>query len=345
MLIGPAGSPARGSGVPPLPAPRGPRRTVLSQQTPRVSIGLPVYNGEAFLAEALDSLLAQTFTDFELIVSDNASTDATAEICRARAARDARVRYLRNETNVGAMRNFNSVFELARGAYFKWAAHDDVHEPTYLERCVEVLDRSPDVALVYPAARNIDANGETMGTVLQALRSDRANPAVRFRDLIRRDHSCVAVLGVGRSEIFRKTRMLAGYADCDRVLLAEIGLAGRIVELPEPLFVHRQHQNRSVWQYRTRQKRSAWFDPSRAGRPAWPYTRQYRGYLTAINRAPISPAQRLACHALMFEWLIHNADGLWEDLSFAMTHRLRPIKRKLMPASARESGAGGRRDT
>jgi glycosyltransferase involved in cell wall biosynthesis len=292
-----------------------------------------VYNGEAFLAEALDSLLAQTFTDFELIVSDNASTDATGDICRERAARDARVRYVRQETNVGAMRNFNGVFALARGEYFKWAAHDDVHEPTYLERCVAVLDQRPEVALVYPAARDIDENGKTLRTQRQDLRTDEANPATRFRAIIRRTHSCVAVLGVVRASVLRATRLLGSFADCDRVLLAEVALAGRIVELPEPLFVHRQHQNRSVWQYTTRQTRSAWFDPSRHGRPAWPFTRQYASYIAAIRRARLSSAQRLACYGMMWEWLLHNADGLWEDATFAARFALRPIKRRLLPVS------------
>ena len=107
----------------------------VTTRTPRVTIGLPVYNGEDFLESALDTLLAQTYTDFELVIADNASTDRTGEICR-RAARDARVRYHRNDENVGAMRNFNRVFELARGEYFMWAAHDDAHEPDYLRRCV-----------------------------------------------------------------------------------------------------------------------------------------------------------------------------------------------------------------
>jgi glycosyltransferase involved in cell wall biosynthesis len=119
---------------------------------PKVSIGMPVYNGENFIVESLDALFAQTFTDFELIICDNASTDRTGEICREYAARDARIRYCRNETNIGASANYNLTFELARGDYFKWAAHDDICAPTYVERCVEALDRDPGVALAYRRA-------------------------------------------------------------------------------------------------------------------------------------------------------------------------------------------------
>ena len=112
--------------------------------TPAVSIGLPVYNGEAFLARALDSLLAQTFADFEIVVSDNASTDATAEICAAYAERDPRIRYHRHARNGGAAANYNFTVEMARGAYFKWMAHDDLVAPGFLQTCMDAFARAPE---------------------------------------------------------------------------------------------------------------------------------------------------------------------------------------------------------
>src|SRR5215207_1517689 len=113
----------------------------MNTDLPRVSVGLPVYNGENYLAEAIDSVLAQTYQNFELIISDNASTDSTEEICRDYAARDRRIRYFREPQNRGAAWNFNHTFELARGEYFKWVAHDDVIGPQYLARTVDQLDR------------------------------------------------------------------------------------------------------------------------------------------------------------------------------------------------------------
>src|SRR5687767_6137887 len=106
---------------------------------PALSIGLPVYNGERYLREAIGSILSQDFTDFELIISDNASTDGTAAICAFYAARDARIRYHRSETNLGAAPNHRRVFELARAPFFKWAAHDDSGSPQLLERCVQTM--------------------------------------------------------------------------------------------------------------------------------------------------------------------------------------------------------------
>ena len=129
---------------------------------PRVSIGLPVYNGENYLTSAIETLLAQTFTDFELIISDNCSTDRTQDICRSFCDRDARIRYVRQAKNLGAVRNFNLVFHYARGEYFKWAAHDDVCAPAFLQRCVERLDANPSVVWCYPRSDKIGPDGESL---------------------------------------------------------------------------------------------------------------------------------------------------------------------------------------
>ncbi len=123
---------------------------------PRVSVGLPVYNGENFIKDALDSILAQTFEDFELIISDNASTDGTQQICRQYTSKDQRIRYIRNDGNIGASKNFNQVFELSSGEYFKWIAHDDLCAPEFLERCVEVLDQDPSIVLCFARPKAID---------------------------------------------------------------------------------------------------------------------------------------------------------------------------------------------
>src|SRR3990172_11630910 len=121
-------------------------RSVLDPR-PKVSVGMPVYNAERYLEEALASILAQSFDDFELVISDNASTDRTAEICRAYADKDERIRYFRMRQNYGVIDNFNSVFRLSGGEYFKWAASDDVCERDYLRKAVDVLDRDPSIVL------------------------------------------------------------------------------------------------------------------------------------------------------------------------------------------------------
>lgn len=129
-----------------------------SEMQPLVSIGMPVYNGEKLICEALDSLLAQDFKNFELIISDNASTDRTAEICKMYAARDSRIRYYRNERNIGPVSNFNKVIHLGRGKYFMWAADDDLYESSYISCMVDSLNNNPLAVLSFCRFDNLYKN-------------------------------------------------------------------------------------------------------------------------------------------------------------------------------------------
>jgi GT2 family glycosyltransferase len=295
---------------------------------PRVTIGLPVFNGEAFLAAAIDTLLAQTYRNFELIISDNASTDGTEAICRDRAARDARIRYYRSDANRGAMWNFNRVVELARGEYFKWAAHDDKHEPTYVERCVEALDRHADVVLACTKLIDIDDDGVRKEVEVPHLRWDSPRPNVRFRALANPHHRCESVFGVIRTDVLRKTGLLSDYAGCDRVLLAQIALAGKFYEVPEVLFLHREHKKRSTKEYKSEQTRSAWFNTARAGKPDVPHMKMLRGYANVVRNADVPWADKFACFAMLVPWSIRNRPGLWKDVHFAVAHALTSARRR-----------------
>lgn len=297
--------------------------------TPRLSIGLPVYNGEAFIAGAIDSLLVQSFANFELIIADNASTDGTDAICRDRAARDPRIRYHRSETNRGAMYNFNRVVELARGEYFKWASHDDLHEPAFLARCVEALDRHPDVVIAFTRVVDIDEDGVRKPVAVPVLKWDSPHPNVRFRALANPHHRCESVFGVIRTAALRRTILLSDYAGCDRVLLAQIALQGKFYEVPEMLFLHREHKKRSTKLYRSEQTRTEWFNPARAGRPVYPHVRMLQGYAGVVRTANVSWLDKAACIAMLIPWSIRNRPGLWQDFSFAASHAL--ASRKPLP--------------
>ncbi len=261
---------------------------------PRVSIGLPVYNGEDYLEEALLSLLGQTFTDFELIVSDNASNDGTAEICRRFAAADPRVRYHRFPENRGAAVNFNHVFALAGGEYFRWAAHDDVCAPEYLARCVEVLDRDPSIVLCHSRSGRLDETSRVDGVYDFPMRLDSPRVEERWRDLIVVRHPCIAVFGLMRPQVLRRTPLIGAYVSSDRVLLAELALHGRLHEIPEVLFYRRHHRAVSS-ALDERRERLAWFDPKLQGRISLPNWRVLHEYHRALLRAPLTPRQRLAC--------------------------------------------------
>lgn len=211
----------------------------------RVSIGLPVYNGENYIAQAIDSVLAQTYTDFELVICDNGSTDRTEEICRRQAEADPRIRYHRNSENLGASANFRRSFELATGEYFRWLAHDDVLAPQYLERCVAALDREPDAILAQPLVGIIDAKGviKSIGDDgLQRASSPRVSE--RFAALVRYPRRYWEVFALIRRDVLAKTGLLAPFTCSDVVLGTELGLLGRFALVPEPLFLNRHHSER-----------------------------------------------------------------------------------------------------
>ncbi|MCB0156846.1 MAG: glycosyltransferase family 2 protein [Caldilineaceae bacterium] len=272
---------------------------------PRVTIGLPVYNGEKYLATAIESILTQTYRDFELIIADNASTDGTAAICRAYTAKDDRVRYVRNAQNLGAAPNFNLTLALARGEYFKWAAYDDWIGPAYLEHCVAALDAHPDVVLCQTATQAVNAAG-VPDTVLRyhpGVYSTR--PEQRFRSIAMiRDNTAVPVFGLIRTDILRRTSCIGSYPSSDVVLLAELSLYGPFLELDVPLFfwrVHPQQSTRGV--YAVERDRVAWFDTAAAARVTLPKWQFFHGYIRAVMRAPLGWGQRLYCYAHIGRWV------------------------------------------
>jgi glycosyltransferase involved in cell wall biosynthesis len=212
---------------------------------PRVSIGLPVFNGENYIRAAIDSILAQTYTDFELIICDNASTDATETICRQYAERDRRIRYVRNPHNVGASANFNSAFWLSTGEYFKWAAHDDLLGPTCIGSCVATLDREPDAVLAQPLVGLIDSNGTMIATTNNELElGGSPRPSDRFAALIRQPRTCWETFGLIRRDALARTALITPYSMSDITLTAELALLGRFVLVPKVLFLNRDHPTR-----------------------------------------------------------------------------------------------------
>lgn len=270
---------------------------------PKLSIGLPVYNGERYVAAALGSLLDQDFTDFELIICDNASTDATSEICQAFAAADPRVQYHRNPENRGAAYNYNRTVELARGGYFKWAAHDDICLPGFLGACIAVLDRDPATVLCHTLSAAIDEQGEIIGGYTREVDTSDGRVAHRFWRMISIPHYCIPVFGVMRTEILRHTPMHGEYVGADRNLLAEFALHGRVRLVPEYLFQRRHHAEASITRLRDEQERLVWFNPDLSGRRSYPTWRRLREYFASVHRAPLEPRERVACCAALLRWV------------------------------------------
>jgi glycosyltransferase involved in cell wall biosynthesis len=269
---------------------------------PRVSVGMPVYNAQRYLREAIESLLAQTMSDFEILLSDNASTDATADICREYAARDPRVKYHRNATNLGVVANFNRTFELSAGQYFKWAAYDDLHAPTYLERCAAVLDREPGVAVSHSLTRSIDEDGRDRGEFPAALRLDVPHAPERFRRMIWTD-AFPPIWGLMRAAQVRRTALFGPYMGSDRNFLAELLLAGGVEYVGEFLFMLREHPGSYTASVTEYYQRLSWYAPGRRI-PSWfQVPRTAMGYAGAIRRADVPLTGKAACAGHVLGWL------------------------------------------
>jgi glycosyltransferase involved in cell wall biosynthesis len=312
----------------------------MDRKPPRVSLGMPVYNGEDFLANAIESVLAQSFGDFELLISDNASTDRTPEICREFSVRDARVRYRRNIQNVGLVNNHNGLVEMATGEFFMWIAHDDALDREYLARCVEVLDGNPDAALCFAKTRNIGADGRPLTREVnprripvEDLKTDSPDPRVRFRSIIQLNHECEPVYGVIRTNLLRQTRLHGKYADSDRVFLAELVVRGRFLMVPEGLFTHREHDRRSVHAYPSRQARTALMDPAQAGKIVFPYWRELLEFLRCLRNSRLPAGRRCSCYWETFLWMENYRSFLCSDLYVAALE----IAKSILPVSARRA--------
>lgn len=263
---------------------------------PKVSIGLPVYNAENFIEQALDSILAQTFRDFELIISDNSSIDNTQKICKVYAKKDKRIRYYRNKKNLGAAPNFNLVFHLSKGKYFKWAAHDDIIAPTFLEECVKVLDKDKSIVLCFPKARIIDVNGkylEDYNFKFSDVMSSK--PQKRFHNIIA-GHRCYEVFGLMRSDILRNTPLMGNYSYGDNILLARLILLGKFYEIPKYSFFPRKHPDQSARMMYDRRAWTVWFDSKKQGKITFPHWRMVYEFFASVSKAPITLHEKVYCY-------------------------------------------------
>lgn len=298
---------------------------------PRVSIGLPVYNGAKYICAAIESVLNQTFTDFELLIADNASTDDTEAICREYAAKDSRIRYYRNPENLGAAPNFNLAFEQSVAPYFRWHAHDDLIAPTYLEKCVPVLDNHPDVVLVHTRTRLIDENGQTihfptrpdgsaagemitpdgrkyvygLDPATRKLDSPRADE--RFRSVILRTHWSYEIFGLVRREALARGGLQESFYGTDKVILAELSTQGRIIILDDDLFWNRRHPEQSA-SIADPQKRDMWNNVSKnkSKNHTSPRPKRLRGYMRAISLGHMSAQERANCYRAVFTKIVVN---------------------------------------
>lgn len=288
----------------------------MTSDNPKLSIGLPIYNGESLVGETLNALLSQTFEDFIIIISDNASTDSTENICRKYAQNDGRIQYYKSKENLGIARNFNRTFELSQSEYFQWTSHDDLYDPTYLEKCVEVLDNDRSIILCHTQAHIIDSSGQFLFAEDYQLRTASDKSWQRFGDLIcasHHQHRALEQFGVVRSIALKATSLMRYYAHADRAMLAELTLMGKFHQIPDPLFFYRDHTTQSVKteskQYSSQNKKifnfsgpkppSEVWDPQKKDMIDFPEWRAFYIFAAIVQNSSITLLEKSQCYLLI----------------------------------------------
>ena len=278
----------------------------MGKAAPPVTVGIPVFNGERFLPEALASARTQTFADLEILISDNGSTDATEEICRAATREDGRIRYMRHEVNRGGVWNFNNLVAHARGRYFKWAAADDVMLPRFIETCTEAVD-DPGVVLSYPRTRVIDAEGTVTEDLNDAhLRGDCPTPHQRLEEFLAAQAAHL-IYGLFQVSVLRTTRGMRPTIGNDVVLLTEMACRGRFALVPERLFLQRRHSQQFSAQGADQVSFHA---PLKNARFDLPQTKVSVELLRGVASSPIGAREKRLCVAAVTRsWTIPRWRG------------------------------------
>ncbi len=264
---------------------------------PRVSVGLPVRNGENFIAETLTCFLEQTYTDLEIVISDNASTDRTGEICAAFVARDPRVRYFRQHVDIGAAENYNVVFEEARGELFTWTAHDDLRTPDWVEQAVAALDAEPEAPVAIGETWWMDADGKPVRPFDPEPDLTSPDPGRRLRAAVKTNPVRI-IFGLYRASALHRMPRHEPYNGSDYGLTGTVVLLGPVAIAEGVRYFYRTHPQAYTSQLASRRWTARadmvnWIAPQRVGRLNLPSWRRTAAYVRYVLRAPLPLRQRL----------------------------------------------------
>lgn len=284
---------------------------------PRLTIGLPVYNGADYLAASLDALLGQTYEDFELVISSNASTDATDEICRDYAAGDPRIRLVRQPTNVGAAPNHDAVVREATGELFKWASADDLYARDLIERCVHLLDEHPEAVLAHSWTAAVDSDGVVIQAHEYPLTTASTHTPERLRSLLFDGDDMPGAIraddfyGVIRTAVLRRVKPHGSFYHADQTFMAELALHGPFVQFPDWLYFRRHHDTRAFNANPTVRGWCMNLDPRRSNPVLHPAARLVAEfaweYAAIVRRTPMLPADRRECYRHLARWVASRA--------------------------------------
>ena len=324
----------------------------MATEMPLVSIGLPVYNGENFVADAIQCVLDQTFSNWELIICDNGSTDRTVTICRDYANHDNRIRVYQNARNMGLAFNFNEVFRLSRGRYFKWITHDDLFTPEFLESCIHELEKDERVVMVFPMICYADAAGRPQrrqGCELSILGSTAESRVHKLMALEMQSTDIFwSLYGLIRRDVLKQTGLMGLYNGSDQVLLLEVALRGCLKQIGKELFLRREHPlaatSRRGWTFRERAK---FVNANDKRRLVFPYCRMLKEHLICILTGPMPFWARLRCTTVVLkrflvQWKYFAEEAVWSPLQ-ALRSSWRTVGR--LPESRPRPSITSSRDT
>lgn len=288
---------------------------------------MPIYNGEPYLVDAVESILGQTFTDFELILCDNSSTDATQEWCRKWERQDSRVKYHRNRRNVGLAANFGLAADLCSAPLIKWAASDDILDPTCLADCVELLDARPDVVLAVPGGRLIGPDGAALPPAADVLRpiewpDDVVERVKTYLDMLTSVEAIAVMLylyGIFRADATPFRLTLPAYPMSDREILLRALLAGKFAETNSPslsIRIHDASAGSGIFGDPAKIFRSMSPNEPQPRLLTWWQHKHYRRLLNVIERADLPAVRRRELQAYyLYRVGLRTAEGKREGLN------------------------------
>ncbi len=210
---------------------------------PKVSVGIPVYNGSKSLERALNSILSQDYVNLEVVISDNCSTDNTQEIVLEYLARDRRVKYVRQELNLGATENFTKVFELTTGEYFMWAAADDFRSPEFVSSCLAHLQSDQSAVLCAPKIDGfISGLPEVRWTTSLKSFSDKTTVLSRYKETLK-NFPAPAIYGLYKSSAVKNTAVFKKFMGSDLVFIQNLSIEGNFIDCKRTLFTYSGREN------------------------------------------------------------------------------------------------------
>lgn len=294
----------------------------MTRSTPVISVGMPVYNGEKYLASAIESVLAQTMGDFELLIADNASVDGTEAICRDHAARDRRIVYLRNPVNVGAAGNYNLLFQRSQAEYFRWFNADDLSSPRLHELCFEALKDFPGASMAYGKTDIIDGEGQLIEHYEDRLNLRQPSAYQRLAEFFRVAGQTNVIYGLMRRKALGRTQLMGSgtFPAADTNLMGELAMQGQVIEVPETLFFRRMHEQASSWNRKDVAVQQQFWQ-GRNAKFTMPSLKRELAYWRAIDRCDADLAERVRMKRLVLRRLIWSREDIVSEARYAWSQR------------------------